>query len=232
MTPVVEARDLARRFGRRWALARLDLEVAPGERLLVVGANGSGKTTLLRMLATLMAPTQGRLRLFGLDVAAERAAVRRRVALVSHSTGIYEDLGGRDNLDVLGRLLGKAPPPDLLARVGLADRNDPVRGWSAGMRKRLALAGLLLKAPELVLLDEPFAQLDPAGMDAVSRLIASLPGTVIVASHQVQRASALCDQALLLADGLPRWRGPARQAWDAWRALHGGGEVDDAPDDR
>ncbi len=222
--PVVEAVELARRFGGRWALARVGLRVAPGERLLVLGANGSGKTTLLRVLATLLTPTRGTLRLFGQDPAQDLLAVRRRIGLVTHSPGLYEDLSARDNLNVQARLLDRPVPDDIFDRVGLVERPDAVRHFSAGMRKRLSFALLLHKAPELILLDEPFAQLDPAGMDSVAELIRSLPGTVIVASHQLERASALCDHAVLLEQGLPRWSGPAGQSVEAWRALHGAGD--------
>lgn len=221
MSLAVQATDLARRFGRRWALARLDLEVPVGQRLLVFGANGSGKTTLLRVLSTLLSPSSGTLRLFGQDPRVDPMAVRRRLGLVTHTPGLYEDLSGRDNLAVQARLLGRPVPADLLERVGLDGRADPVRAYSAGMRKRLNFALLLHRAPELVLLDEPFAALDPAGMDDVADLIRELPGTVIVASHQVERTSALCDAALLLEGGLPRWTGPPAKAWEAWQALHG-----------
>ncbi len=219
--PVIEATELSRRFGGRWALARVDLRVEPGERLLLFGANGSGKTTLLRVLATLLTPTRGTLRLFGREVQADMQELRRRVGLVTHTPGLYEDLSARDNLAVQGRLLGRPVPRDLLARVGLQDRPDAVRHYSAGMRKRLSFALLLQKEPELVLLDEPFAQLDPAGMESTAELIRSLPGTVVVASHQLERSSQLCERALLLEQGLPRWSGPAREAPEAWRALHG-----------
>jgi heme exporter protein A len=224
MPPVVEARALSRRFGRRWAVARLDLALEPGERLLLLGANGSGKTTLLRLLSTLLGPSSGSLRIFGEDAWSRRAELRPRIGLLSHQPGLYEDLSGIDNLRVVARLLGREVPPELLARVGLEARPDPVRHWSSGMRKRLSLALLLLKEPALALVDEPFAALDPLGMDAVEALMRGLPGTVVVASHRVQRASAFCDRALLLDQGLPRWLGPAAQAWEAWRALHGAGD--------
>ncbi|MDP6931268.1 MAG: ABC transporter ATP-binding protein [Myxococcota bacterium] len=219
MSVVVRATDLSRRFGNRWAYARLDLQVEEGERLLIVGANGSGKTSLLRTLATLVPASRGSLEIFGSDPVADLASVRRRVGLLSHRPGFYEDLSGPENLEVVGRLLEREVPGDLLSRVGLEVRDDPVRQWSAGMRKRLAFALVLLKDPDLVLLDEPYGQLDPAGMDRFTSLIAELRGTVVVASHQVQRAARISDRVLLLEHGLERWAGPADQAWPAWRAL-------------
>lgn len=217
---VVHATGLCRRFGQRWAFSRLDLEVRQGERFLVFGPNGCGKTTLLRTLSTGLAPSGGVLRLFGLDPLAARDAVRGNLALLSHPLGMYEDLSGVDNLRAFARLLGRPVGVDaLLADVGLDTRADPVRAWSAGMRKRLQLALLLLQRPALVLLDEPFAALDPGGMAQVADLIRRLGGTLVMASHQLERAGALCDRALLLDRGLPRWCGPAAQAPAAWAAM-------------
>lgn len=221
---VIVAQDLSRRFGRRWAYARIDLEVAAGERVLLIGANGSGKTSLLRSLATLLPPSQGALRLFGADPRQDLAGVRRRLGFFSHQIGLYEDLSARDNLAVFSRLAGqgrsKAELVAALAGVGLEDRPDPIRRFSAGMRRRVALAALLLKGPELALLDEPFSALDPAGMAQVAEIIRTLPGTVVVASHQVEWTATLCERAILLQGGLVRWQGPAHQAWAAWRAAH------------
>ncbi len=229
--PVVETRDLCRRFGKRWALARLDLVVHPGERVLLVGANGSGKSTLLNILATLMPPTRGQLRLFGLDPVRDRAAIRRRIGIVRHAHGLYEDLSARDNLAFRARIVGRALAPaaggvdiaQVLAEVGLDDRIEPIRTYSAGMRKRLQLAALELEGPELVLLDEPFSALDPAGCAEVSRLVRERQGTVLIASHQVERAAAICDRAILLDHGLLRWEGPANRASDAWRMIQAEG---------
>ncbi len=222
-TPVVAARTLSRRFGKRWALARLNLEVQPGERLLVLGANGSGKSTLLSVLSTLLPPTLGELRLFGLDPVRQARDVRRKVAFLRHAHGMYEDLGGRENLVVRGRLLDRRIDPLAeLKRVGLDDRPEPIRTWSAGMRKRLQLAMLMMEGPELALIDEPFSALDPSGAREVEGLIRNLPGAVIIVSHQVERASALCDRALLLEAGLPRWEGPATEAASAWAASQRG----------
>ncbi|MFT4978726.1 MAG: heme exporter protein A [Myxococcota bacterium] len=222
MSAIIHTSELSRRFGRRWAYARVTLSIEPGERVLLFGANGSGKTTLLRTLATLLRPSRGDLRLFGADPRASLLDVRRRLGFFSHNVGLYEDLSARDNLAVLARLTGRPRDRDILAAaladVGLEDRPDPIRRYSAGMRRRVGLAALLSKKPELTLLDEPFSALDPAGMAQVSDIIRTLPGTVVVTSHQVERAAALCQRAILLKDGQIRWQGPAEQAWAAWRA--------------
>lgn len=215
--PVIEARNLSRRFGRRWALARLDLELQAGERLLVLGANGSGKSTLLGLLSTLLPPTLGELRLFGLSAATQARQIRARSHWLRHAHGMYEDLGGVENLQVRAAMLGRRIDPRAeLRRVGLDERPEPIRTWSAGMRKRLQIAMMLVEAPELALIDEPFSALDPQGAREVERLIDALPGAVVLVSHQLERASALCGRALLLEGGLPRWEGPAHQAPAAW----------------
>jgi heme exporter protein A len=224
--PTVQTRDLCRRYGRRWALARVDLDLEPGERLLVLGANGGGKTTLLRVLSTATQPTRGTLRLFGLDPARQPEEVRRRLALLTHLPSLYDDLSGTENLRILARLLRKPlNVRPLLEQVGLDDRPDPVRSFSAGMRKRLSFARLLIQEPELALIDEPYGQLDPDGFLLVDRLVAELSRrgtTVILASHLVERAAGLCARALLLHQGLPRWAGPASDAPKAWSTLHRG----------
>lgn len=226
MTAVVQASNLSRRYGARWALARIDLEVPQGERLLIVGANGSGKTTMLRTLSTVLAPTLGELRLFGLDPMKERVAVRHKLALLSHLPQVYQDLSGAENLRVFLRLSGiDAPVEPFLERVGLDLRGEPVRTYSAGMRKRLSFARMLAQKPELALIDEPYGQLDPAGFGFVDGLLKQLTDegvTVIVASHQVDRARLLCDRAILLHQGQIRWQGPAEDVDRAWDALHGG----------
>lgn len=220
MEAIVHTRDLARRYGARWAVARVDLDVGPNERLLIVGPNGCGKTTLLRILATLEPPSRGSLSLFGGGLSTSQC--RERLALLGHNPGVYEDLSAAENLEVLAACAGR-PRPDVteaLAIAGLENRTDPVRRLSAGMRRRLALAVLWTQQPKLALLDEPFAQLDPGGIKRVGEAIARLPGAVIFASHQVRHAAPLCDRAILMDQGQIRWSGDAAQAEDAWRALH------------
>ena len=223
MPLTLECEDLSRRFGQRWAFARVSLKVAAGERLLLVGGNGSGKTTLLRVVSTILRPSHGSMKLFGLEPRAAATSVRRRLALLSHHAGLYEDLDARDNLRILARLGGWSTEglDHTLERVGLEPgRADPLRAYSAGMRKRLQLAAMLLQQPALVLLDEPFAALDPKGCDDVARIIAGLDATVIIASHQLRRAASICDRALLLGSGVPRWTGPATDVERAWATLH------------
>jgi heme exporter protein A len=224
-SPIVHAQKLSRRYGSRWAIAQVDLEVSVGEKLLIVGANGSGKTTLLRTLATTQSASLGSLHIFGMDVRTHAVQVRARLGLLSHLPQIYQDLSGAENLRIFNRLLGiEGPVEPYLERVGLEIRPDPVRTYSAGMIKRLSFARLLAQKPDLALIDEPYGQLDPAGFAFVDKLLLDLTEsgvTVIVASHQVDRARHLCDRAILLHQGQVRWEGPAVDVGRAWEMLHG-----------
>ncbi|HYX90067.1 MAG TPA: heme ABC exporter ATP-binding protein CcmA [Myxococcaceae bacterium] len=205
----VEVRDVSKRFGRRWALARISYQLPAGRSLLLTGHNGSGKTTLLKVIATSLRPTAGSLRVLGLDALEQREEIRSQVGLLAHASFLYEDLSAEQNLVVLARLLGVHSPKEaagaLLTRVGLGKRSDhPIRHFSAGMRKRLAIARLLLKAPRIALLDEPFGELDPAGIDQMERIIADLKrsGTaLILATHLVEQGLALCESRLHLQEG-------------------------------
>ena len=205
----VEVRDVSKRFGRRWALARISYQLPAGRSLLLTGHNGSGKTTLLKVIATSLRPTAGSLRVLGLDALEQREEIRSQVGLLAHASFLYEDLSAEQNLVVLARLLGVPSPKEaagaLLTRVGLGKRSDhPIRHFSAGMRKRLAIARLLLKAPRIALLDEPFGELDPAGIDQMERIIADLKrsGTaLILATHLVEQGLALCESRLHLQEG-------------------------------
>lgn len=205
----IELSDVSKRFGRRWAIARLTFSLPQGVSLLLTGHNGSGKTTLLRMLATATSATAGTLKVLGFDAAKEAEQIRHGVALLSHSSFLYEDLSAEQNLTVLAKLLGRSHPKQessaLLERVGLSARADhPVRQFSAGMRKRLAIARLLLKKPTLALLDEPFGELDPSGILQMEALIRELRDggcTVVLATHLVEQGQSLCERRLHLEGG-------------------------------
>lgn len=213
--PAVETKGLARRHGGRWALRGLDFRLERGRALMVFGHNGAGKTTLIRLLGTALRPTAGKVSIFGQALGEE---VRPRIAMLSHADHHYDDLSAWENLQLAVRL-GPDRGGDaraVLEEVGLGDRADDVVGtFSAGMRKRLAFARLMWKNADLVLLDEPYAGLDPAGARLVDSLILRLKErgtTVMVSTHQVDRMAALCDDALLLEGGRLKWFGPASEA--------------------
>ena len=208
-TPALELRDISKRFGARWAISRLSYRLPPGRSLLLTGHNGSGKTTLLRMISTATFPTHGNIELFGRETRAHRAELRPQVALLSHANFLYEDLTASQNLALAARLMGLdgvgPRVKELLERVGLSARaHNPVRQFSAGMRKRVAIARLLLKAPKLALLDEPFGELDPAGIAQMEGLIRELQAqgaTVVLATHLIDQGLSLTQERLHLEQG-------------------------------
>jgi heme exporter protein A len=213
----VEADALCRRYGRRWALVDVSLRVARGAALLVAGRNGSGKSTLLRVLATAIRADRGTGRILGHDLRSHTAQVRACTALLSHASYLYDALTALENLRIAARFLERDTRDTallpLLEQVGLADRaHDAPLTFSAGMRKRLALARVLLKDASVVLLDEPYGQLDPPGfrlVDGVVRTLRARGATVLIASHQLARAGALCERGLVLEQGRLTWQGPA-----------------------
>lgn len=213
----IRLNEVARRFGRRWALAGVTLDVSPGESWLVVGANGSGKTTLLRCLATALKPDHGTITVDGLDLWTHRRALRPRIAYLSHALQVWDDLSPLDNLEAWARLGGlDADPTALLRRVGLdPSRRDPVRALSAGMKRRLALARVLLKRPSLVLLDEPFSALDPQGRAVVVDVVQELRAagtTLVLVSHLPDFAQRCTTHAIALDAGRIVWTGPPSEA--------------------
>src|SRR3954447_15331620 len=174
MAPAIELSELGRAYGERTALAGVTLTLEPGQTLAVFGSNGAGKTTLLRILATLLRPHAGRVRVLGRDLPAEGWAVRGRIGLLAHDPLLYRELSPRENLVFHPRLHGGAAPrvERLLDQVGLHSRADePMRTLSRGMAQRVAICRAALHEPELLLLDEPLANLDPGAAEAVDPLI-------------------------------------------------------------
>lgn len=217
--PAVEAHGLCRRYGRRWALVDVSFAVPRGSILVVAGRNGSGKSTLLRLLATAIRPDRGSARIEGHDLRASLTEVRRRIALLTHNLHLYANLTALENLQVAARFLGKpaerAALLPLLAEVGLADRaDDAPLTFSAGMRKRLGFARILLQDAAVAFLDEPYGQLDPPGFRMVDALLETLRrrgSTVLMATHLIQRAGEHGDRGLVLEMGRVVWEGPARE---------------------
>ncbi|HSJ08606.1 MAG TPA: ABC transporter ATP-binding protein, partial [Longimicrobiales bacterium] len=152
----IRLQGVARRFGHRWVLRGVDLEVEPGSVVAMTGRNGSGKTTLLRIVATLLRPTRGTAAVFGHDTVQSPEGIREVVGLLGHNTGLYDDLTAAENLVFSLKMAGRRPDAAEIAarleQVGLTHvRNERVRGFSAGMRRRLGLARLLLRPPRLLL---------------------------------------------------------------------------------
>jgi heme exporter protein A len=196
----IDASQLARRYGRRWAIAGVSFQLPRGKVMMLAGRNGSGKTTLLRILATAIRPDAGRATIAGFDVVKQKEEVRQRSALLSHYSYLYESLTARENLALIS-----PENEEVLRLVGmLARADDAVSTFSAGMRKRVSFARVLLQKPEIVFLDEPFGQLDPEGFTLVEEVVGQLKAsgaTVVIATHQVDRVARFADVRIALENG-------------------------------
>jgi heme exporter protein A len=213
--PAIELAGLTRRYGERVALQDVTLSLPVGATLVVFGPNGAGKSTLLRVLATLLRPHAGTARVLGHALPDEGWAVRGRIGLLGHAPLLYRDLSGRENLAFYARLHGVALERawELLDRVGLSVRaDDKVHTYSRGMVQRLAVCRAVLHDPEVLLLDEPRANLDPAAAELVEPLIGAASGrTRIVTSHDPAGGLAEADLALGLRAGRAALVAPARE---------------------
>lgn len=214
-----ETKEAGGSKGVKKALDGLDLSVARGTVHGVLGPNGAGKTTLVRILSTLLRPDSGRVEVAGHDVLTEARAVRFRIGLLGQHAALDEELGGRQNLEMFGRLhhLGarhaRVRADELLERFELADTGrKPVRAYSGGMRRRLDLAASLVTEPEILFLDEPTTGLDPRGRAEVWSAVRSLVGggtTVLLTTQYLEEADQLAhrisvvDRGRIIADGTP-----------------------------
>jgi heme ABC exporter ATP-binding subunit CcmA len=218
MDHVVHLRDAVCLLNRFPALAGVDLDVAAGEVLLVTGPNGAGKTTLLRALAGLATISAGDAVVLGHDLRRDRRSVRREVGLLGHGPALYDDLTVAENVRFWAKASGIADVAgvdDAMARAGVDGRVRDVIGarLSAGQRRRASLAVLLARRPRLWLLDEPHAGLDAGGRDAldaeISRAVTA-GATVIIASHELERAGTLATRTVTVAGGQAHDQEPVR----------------------
>ena len=207
----LEADGLVRKYGERAALDGLSFSLPEGQTLGLFGDNGAGKTTLLRVLATLLRPHEGGVRVLGADLPKESWKVRGRVGYLGHEPLLYRELSGRENLQFHARLhsVDESRVEDLLVAVGMQRRaDDPVRELSRGMVQRVAACRAVLHEPEVLLLDEPTANLDPAAAEALEPLVGRTSGrTRVVTSHDPARGLAEADVVLGLRGGIAELSG-------------------------
>jgi heme exporter protein A len=194
------------------------MTVAPGEIVGVMGHNGSGKSTLLRVVSTALRPSAGDAWVFGQHVVREAVEVRASIGFLAHSPGLYDDLTAGENLTFAVRMLGvdESAVAPALERVGLLrDRDERVRGFSAGMQRRLALARLILASPRLLLLDEPYNNFDPAGIALVNDVVRSAResgGAALVVLHDRRQGENVLDRSIELERGVLRESDASRNA--------------------
>jgi ABC-2 type transport system ATP-binding protein len=216
-----------------YALHGVDLRVQAGEVVGLVGPNGAGKTTLIKIISTLLDATSGTTTVGGYDVSADPVAVRQRIGLVlADDRSLYWRLTGRQNLEFFGVMQGlgwraaSRRAGEMLARVGLADRDKLVFGYSSGMRARLSIARAMLGRPPLLVLDEPTRALDPVATAAVGQLLRATAAegvAVLLSSHRIDELEAVSDRVVAIVDGAVRFDGTITQLTgeaDFAHALH------------
>ncbi len=209
--PAILAEDLVKSFGAVEALKGVSFEVPTGTVLGLLGPNGAGKTTAVRILTTLLRPDRGRAQVLGIDVAANPFAIRASIGLAGQSAAVDENLTGRENLRLVGRLTHMeageivARSEDLLARFELVDAADRlVRTYSGGMRRRLDLAAALVHRPPVLFLDEPTTGLDPRSRTELWGVIEELVrtgATVLLTTQYLEEADRLADRIVVIDHG-------------------------------
>ncbi|MET7365309.1 ATP-binding cassette domain-containing protein [Streptomyces sp. NPDC005566] len=232
MSDAIVVEGLHKRYGEKRALDGLDLTVRRGAVHGVLGPNGAGKTTAVRILSTLLRPDEGRAEVAGFDVRDKAAEIRRRIGLLGQNAAVDEELGGRQNLEMFGRLyhLGArragVRADELLERFGLADTGrKAVKQFSGGMRRRLDLAASLITDPEVLFLDEPTTGLDPRGRTEVWSAVRSLAAggtTVLLTTQYLEEADQLADRISVIDKG----RAIAEGTADQLKAMVGGDRID------
>jgi heme exporter protein A len=214
-SPAVALEGVGRAYGERVALRDVTFTLPAGATVAVFGANGAGKTTLLRILAGLLRPHAGHAWVLGAELPREAYRARGRIGLLGHEPMLYRDLTVRENLRFHARLHGvnAGRAEELVERVGLAARADePLRTLSRGMAQRAAICRTVLHAPELLLLDEPLANLDPGGAAAVAPLIGRGAGPArVLISHDAEQGLAEADHVLGLRGGRQAIWAPAAE---------------------
>jgi ABC-2 type transport system ATP-binding protein len=224
--PVIEIRDLHKQYGEFRAVNGLSLTVEQGNVYGFLGPNGAGKSTTIRMMLSLIRPTSGTIRLFGLDLATHRSDILRRVGAIVERPDFYAYLSARRNLELVGRLSGadvsKGAIDRVLGIVGLGSRAaSKVKTFSHGMKQRLGIAQALLHDPDLIVLDEPTTGLDPQGMVDIRDLILGLAAehrkTIFLSSHILPEVELTADRMVIINRGKAVVEGAVQDLLNAGR---------------
>ncbi len=215
MALAIEVIDLWKRFGAKPALSGVHLAVEEGAVFGVIGPNGAGKTTLFRILATILRPSRGVVKVFGHDVVREAGVVRDLISYLPEDAGVYKHLTGHDYLKMVASLYGRGSVVKGIEISGLGDRLRERAGtYSKGMKRRLLLAGCFMTSPKLAILDEPTAGLDVEHAVFVRNLIreyAAKGTTILVSSHNMLEVNYLCDEVVILHNGILLEKGTPRE---------------------
>ncbi len=231
MNTIIQLQNISRSFGSNCAINSISFSVEAGEVFGLLGPNGSGKTTLVRLLNGVLIPTSGKATLFGRDVTVDGAYIRARTGVLTETPSLYERFTAKKNLSFFGRFYG-IPDAELTGRVNkilallnLADRADePVGGFSKGMKQRLAIARALIHDPQIVFLDEPTSGLDPESsrqVDGIIRELASDKGkTIFLCTHNLNEAQHLCSRVAMINKGKILALGSIHELTERlWKAL-------------
>ena len=208
MQTVIETKSLCKTYGRQKAVDHVELHVPQGSVYGFIGPNGAGKSTTMKMLLGLTAPTKGSFTIDGKQFPNDRIAILKEIGSFIEAPSFYANLTGRENLDIIRRILGlpKADVEDALELVGLTEFGDRLaKKYSLGMKQRLGLAGALLGRPPILILDEPTNGLDPSGIHEIRNLVKSLPSlydcTVLISSHMLSEIELIADDIGILNHG-------------------------------
>ena len=191
--------NATKRFGPLLAVSGVDLQIASGETVAIFGANGSGKSTLLKMIAGILRPTNGAVKVEGGPPLSSRA----RIGFLGHDPLVYPSLTAAENLSFFAKLYSRRPQIDLwLSKAGISNKKDALAGsLSRGETQKLAIARSLLHDPDLLLLDEPFTGLDEESADAFPGLVSREGRTLCVVTHDIERGKAMCDRVVTMTAG-------------------------------
>lgn len=244
---MIEIEGLRKRYGRFEAVRGIDLHVRDGEVFGFLGPNGAGKTTTIKMVAGLLKPTAGTVKIGGIDTAKDPVGAKRLIGYIPDRPYLYERLTGDEFLAFVGGVFGmddaevQSRGKELLTFFGLGNfGGELVEGYSHGMKQRLTLAAAMLHRPRLLVVDEPMVGLDPAGAKLIKRVfqeMANEGNTVFLSTHTLEVAEAICDRVAIINEGRIATMGTV----DELKELHtqGGGNLEDvfleligSPDDR